>query len=127
MIADSLLTYRQTTGLTQADVANLLSISRNYLSQIERGEINEATISLGIYRRICDLVGYPDEAERKRDTLSELFAEMYTAYIELAGVHGCDDCMTYASKWLARYTAVTGHVLRMQGRWRLRHSLPPSM
>ena len=112
MIANVLTTYRKAHGLTQQDMASLLGISRNYLSQIERGEIDEASISLGIYRRMCDFVGWPDDSDRKRDTLSDLFVEMYTAYMELAGVHGCDSCMTYANKWLARYTAITGHVLR---------------
>lgn len=110
MINDSLLTYRQKTGLTQADMASLLGISRNYLSQIERGEIATDNISLGIYRRICDLVGWPNG--KPQETLSELFVEMYTAYMELAGADGCDACMAYAQKWLARYTAVTGHILR---------------
>lgn len=46
--------YRQRTGLSQAYVARQAGVSRNYLSQIERGVAEN--ISLEVYRRISTVI-----------------------------------------------------------------------
>ena len=56
-IAEGVLSYRKQNGLTQADMATRLGISRNYLSLIERGVVDN--ITLNVYRAICRYVSPP--------------------------------------------------------------------
>lgn len=47
-------TYRKASGITQSEAAKYIGISRNYLSQIERGEAGG--ISLDVYQRLVAFV-----------------------------------------------------------------------
>lgn len=46
--------YRKKTGLTQQQLANKAGISRNYISQIERGQATN--ISLDVYQRLLEII-----------------------------------------------------------------------
>lgn len=106
-IGQRLLLYRRKHKMNQAEMADAISVSRNYVSMIERGEA--INISMNVYLKICDIIGYPSQ---KQDNLHDLFVEMYTAYCELAGVHGCDPCLDGAEKWRRRYMVITGHAMQ---------------
>lgn len=106
-LSEELLMFRREQKLSQATMAGLLGISRNYYSQIERGEA--ANISMEIYAQVCDLIGHPHQSQ---ETIRELFTEMYTAYYELAGMYGCDYCLDVAQRWVKRYAVITGHAMR---------------
>ena len=53
-LGDELVRYRQSKGLTQAEVAHLLEISKSYVSRIERGVVGN--VSVDIQQRIIALM-----------------------------------------------------------------------
>ena len=56
-LGDALIAYRQREGISQSTAAGILGISRNYLSQIERG--NAVNVSHALALRILNLYSAP--------------------------------------------------------------------
>ena len=53
-LGNELVRYRQSKGLTQAEAAQLLGISKSYVSRIERGVVSN--VSIDIQQRIITLL-----------------------------------------------------------------------
>ncbi len=60
---------RRAEKLSQGDLAEKVGISRNYLSQIERGEATN--LSWQVRRRLCDVLGIQDSASHEDENLPE--------------------------------------------------------
>jgi transcriptional regulator with XRE-family HTH domain len=64
---------RRAEKLSQVELAERVEISRNYLSQIERGEATN--LSWQVRSRICDVLGIQERAGRGIDRLLETLPE----------------------------------------------------
>lgn len=51
---NALRTARQDAGLTQGQLAELVELSPQYISMLERGD--RSTLSPGAFRRLCDIL-----------------------------------------------------------------------
>ncbi len=60
---------RRAEKLSQVELAERVEISRNYLSQIERGEATN--LSWQVRNRLCDVLGIQEETSREGGNLPE--------------------------------------------------------
>ncbi len=60
---------RRAEKLSQGELAEKVEISRNYLSQIERGEATN--LSWQVRRRLCDALGIQESASHEGENLPE--------------------------------------------------------
>jgi transcriptional regulator with XRE-family HTH domain len=60
---------RRAEKLSQGELAEKVEISRNYLSQIERGEATN--LSWQVRRRLCDVLGIQESASHEGGSLPE--------------------------------------------------------